>query len=566
MDVMSETHGAAAGLIDPTLSAHFRAEGWWRDRTYLDDFDDAVRAMPDKVAIASYRHDDPGHPSTVSYGQLARYVDRFAGALLDLGVQAGQIVSVQLPNDWLFAALTLACGRIGAVINPLVPIFRERELGFIVGRAESPVVIVPGTFRGYDHAAMLDRVLADLPAGTRGFAVGIDAPCGRVQPFEPHFLHRRWEDETPAERLRSQPIGPDDLAELQFTSGTTGEPKGVMHTPNTIFAGTRAFSETLALGPDDSILMPSTLAHQTGFLVGIVLPLATGMKVVYQDVWEAETFCRLADDEQITFSAGATPFLSDIVSACQRRGARLRTLRAYVCAGAPIPSPLVEATLLNAADVLVALWGMTENGGVTLTRPGDPVELVADSDGQPVGWMQIRIVDEDGRMVPVGGIGRLLTRGASQTIGYFKRPDLYQGQLSAAPAGEQDDRGLWFDTGDLARRRPDGGIRIAGRTKDLVIRGGENVPVVEVEALLFGHPKVREVAVIGYPDDRLGERACAVVLPEGEPPTLAELTALLDAAGMAKQFWPERIELVDAMPKTPSGKIQKFQLRERFNQ
>jgi len=554
---------AAEFEIDPVQAGRYRAAGWWRDRTYLDDFDDAVAANPDKVAIVSHRHDGADPLVTLSFRQLHRLVDRFAGALVGLGVQPGQIVSVQLPNDWTFAALALACGRIGAVINPLVPIFRERELQFILGRAESPVLVVPSSFRGYDHAAMADRVLASLPEGTRAFAVGLDTPTGRVEPFEPYFLHRRHEDEIDPAALRRNAVRPDDLAELQFTSGTTGEPKGVMHTPNTIHAGTRAFSETVGLTVDDSILMPSTLAHQTGFLVGIILPLARGMKVVYQDVWDAEVFCRLADDERVTFSAGATPFLNDIVAACQRRGSRLASLRSYVCAGAPIPSPLVEATLTHAADVLVALWGMTENGGVTLTRPGDPPELVADSDGLPVDWMEVRIVDEDGHEVAVDGVGRLLVRGASQTPGYFRRPDLYRAQLSAAP-GAAGDGPLWFDTGDLARRRPDGGIRIAGRTKDLVIRGGENIPVVEVEAVLFGHPKVREVAVIGVPDERLGERGCAVVVAEGEAPTLAELTEWLGAAGMAKQFWPERLELVDAMPKTPSGKVQKFHLREQF--
>ncbi|MGE0729376.1 MAG: AMP-binding protein [Acidimicrobiia bacterium] len=560
---MTATSIDALALIGAQQAAHYRRQGWWRDRTYLDDFDDAVRARPDKVAIVCHRADAPDHVETLSYRRLDRYVRRFAAALVELGVRPGQVVSVQLPNTWTFAALALACGRIGAIINPLVPIFRERELGFILGRTESPVVIVPGTFRGYDHAAMLDRVLADLPDGTRGFAVGAGAPTGRVQRFEEHFVARRWESEVDPARLWEHRIGPDDLAELQFTSGTTGEPKGVMHTPNTIAAGTRAFSETVGLTAEDSIIMPSTLAHQTGFLVGIILPLAMGMKVVYQDVWDAETFCRLVDDEAISFSAGATPFLTDIVAACQRRGRRLASMRSYLCAGAPIPSPLVQATLDDAADVLIALWGMTENGGVTLTRPGDPVELVADSDGIPVPWMQVRIVDDAGAEVPVDGVGRLLVRGASQTIGYFKRPDLYEAQLSPA-----DDGGApWFDTGDLARRRPDGGIRIAGRTKDLVIRGGENVPVVEVEAVLFGHPKVREVAVIGYPDDRLGERACAVVVadPDAGPVELGELTAWLDRAGMAKQFWPERLELVDAMPKTPSGKIQKFALRERFS-
>lgn len=539
----------------------FRREGWWRDATYLDDFAAVVAAHPDKVAIVGHRTDPEPSRTTLSYRQLDRYVNRFAGALLDLGVSPGQIVSLQLPNDWVFAALVLACGRIGAVANPLVPILRERELTFMLGRTESPVVIVPRLFRGFDYVAMLDRVLAGIGGTTRGFAVDLDTAVGRVEPFGPRFVDQRWEDGLDHGLLAARALGPDDLAELQFTSGTTGEPKGVMHSPNTIHAGIRAFAETARLSGADSILMPSTLAHQTGFLVGIILPLSLGMKVVYQDVWDAVVFCRLADDEAVTFSAGATPFLTDIVAACQRRGHRLASMRSYVCAGAPIPSPLVEATRSEALDELLAVWGMTENGAVTMTRPGDPTAVVADSDGQPVAWMEVRVVTAEGDEVAVGEVGRLLTRGASQTVGYFKRDDLYQAQLSPAADG----RGPWFDTGDLARRRADGGIRIAGRTKDLVIRGGENVPVVEVEAVLFGHPRVREVAVIGYPDERLGERACAVVIPEGEAPTLAELTAWLDEAGMAKQFWPERLEVVDAMPKTPSGKVQKFQLRQQFS-
>ncbi|MGF1596289.1 MAG: AMP-binding protein [Acidimicrobiales bacterium] len=546
--------------VSDDQASSFRARGWWRDTTYLDDFDRVAAATPDKVAVVTHRHDGAGPPSSLSYRQLARYVDRFAGALIDCGVERGQIVSVQLPNHWEFAALTLACARIGAVVNPLVSILRERELRYIFSLTRSPVVVTPAEFRGHDYASMLDTVLADLDGGARGFAVGATAPTGRVEAFGPHFLERRWEDDLDRATLTSRALGPDELAELQFTSGTTGEPKGVMHTSNTIHAGTLAFARTAGLTADDSVLMPSTLGHQTGFLVGIVLPLATGMKVVYQDVWDPEVFCRLADDEVITFSAGATPFLSDIVAECAWRGRPLTSMRSYVCAGAPIPSPLVEATRASGIDDLLAVWGMTENGAVTATRPGDPVSVVADSDGVPVEWMEVRVATDDGDDMAVGEVGRLLVRGASQTIGYFQRPELYNDQLTADPGGGAP----WFDTGDLARRRSDGGIRIAGRTKDLVIRGGENVPVVEIEALLFAHPQVREVAVIGYPDERLGERACAVVVAEGEPPSLDHLTAHLQAAGTAKQFWPERLEVVDEMPKTPSGKIQKYHLRQRF--
>jgi len=548
------------GTLDPLQAKVFREAGWWRDRTYLDDFDDAVAAHPDKVAVVTHQGESPAFDIVLGYRQLDRMVDRFAGALVDLGVERGQVVSIQLPNHWMFAALTFACARIGVVVNPLVPILRERELSFILSRTESPVVIVPSTFRGHDHAAMLDSVLAGVDHRARGFAVGRDSAVGSVAPFDPHFIEHPWELEHDRDGLAGRSIGPDEVAELQFTSGTTGEPKGVMHTPNTIYGGMRAFADSAGLGAADSILMPSTLAHQTGFLAGIILPLATGMKVVYQDIWDPEVFCRLSDEEEITFSAGATPFLSDIVTTCQRSGRKLKTMRRYVCAGAPIPPPLVEATRASGIEDLLAVWGMTENGAVTTTRPGDPIEVVADSDGVQVGWMEVRVVDAIDQDLPIGEVGRLLVRGASQTIGYFKRDDLYESQLVADPGGGA----AWFDTGDLARRRADGGIRIAGRTKDLIIRGGENVPVVEVEALLFGHPKVREVAVIGYPDERLGERACAVVVPNGEPPSLGDLTNSLRDAGMAKQFWPERLEVVDSMPKTPSGKIQKFHLRERF--
>ena len=554
-------------MFDPAAVARFRAEGWWRDRTYLDDFDDAVAAAPDKVAVVSHRQGRSGLPSVLSYGQFGRLVDRIAGGLVALGVEPGQVVAVQLPNDWTFAAVMLAAARVGAAVNPLVPIFRQRELRFMLAATKAPVCIVPDTFRGFDHGAMLEELAAELPDLEHPFVLGGPAewpeptPGSRVRSFERYFLDRRWEDEIDRAELRKRSVGPDDVAEIQFTSGTTGEPKGVVHTPNTIWAAARAFPEIVGLDSADNVLMASTLAHQTGFLIGVILPLSNGMKVVYQDVWDVDEFCRLVDDERVTFTAGATPFLMDAAAACQARGRRFETLRTFLCAGAPIPPHLVAA----AGDVigceLVAAWGMTENGAVTLTRPGDPPEVVADSDGTPVPWMETRVVDDDGKTVAVDGVGRLQVRGASQAAGYYRRPDVYRATLH-----EADDGGpAWFDTGDLARRRADGGIRIAGRSKDLVIRGGENVPVVEVESVLYRHPKVREVAVIGYPDDRLGERACAVIVAEGpDAPALAELTAWLGEHGMAKQFWPERLELVEEMPKTPSGKIQKFALRQQL--
>ena len=538
--------------VPPGADAYRRA-GCWRDRTIVDDFRDTAARHPDKVAAVTYRADRPV-PDTLSYGQFARYVDRVAGGLVELGVRPGDVVSMQLPNWWQFPALVLACGRIGAVTNPLAPILRRREVGFALERTRSKVCVVPGTFRGFAHGAMLAELAAALPALEHAFVLG-DPPPG-TEDFEDHFLRPRWEERHGPAELDALAPGADDLAQIQFTSGTTGEPKGVMHTHNTLYAGMRSIPDALALDADDVVLMASTMAHQTGYLYGALMPLSYGMKVVYQDVWDGSAMLDLVVDEGVTWTMGATPFVIDTLAAARERPRPVRTLRYFTTAGAPIPPHLVEATEeVLGVTRLVAVWGMTENGAVTITRPDDPRELVAASDGRPMPWMELKVVDDSGAEVACGEVGRLLVRGAAQFVGYFARDDLYR----ASVAGDG-----WFDTGDLARMDAGGGIRIAGRGKDLIIRGGENVPVPEVEAALYRHPSVREVAVVGVPDERLGERTCAVVVPSGTPPTREDFAVHLRELGMATQFWPERVMVVDELPKTPSGKVQKFVLRQRL--
>jgi cyclohexanecarboxylate-CoA ligase len=569
---MGSTDTSAHGSLSEVVRDRYHQAGWWRESTVLDDFLAVAAARPDAPAIVSYRV-DPNRtgpapaPHRLTYGELGELVDRCAVALLDLGVESGDVVSMQLPNSWEFVALALAAARVGAAVNPLVPILRHRELSFILGRTASRVCVMPHMFRGYPHGQLLSDVAKDLPQLEHAFVVGspdeTPLPAG-TESFEAHFLGRTAADPEQIATLDARRPKGDDVAEIQFTSGTTGEPKGVVHSWNTVWSAARVWPEVLGLGAGDVAFMASTLAHQTGFLYGVIVPMSMGMTVVFQDVWDPAEFIRICDRERVTYTVGATPFVLDAVAAQRDIGASLETLRYFGCGGAPIPPHLVAASQEVLGAELIAVWGMTENGIVTCTRPGDPVEVVSDSDGTPVPWMEIRVVSPDGVELSPGEVGHLQVRGASQTLGYFQRPDLYQDALRPA----DDDRGPWFDTGDLARRRPeDGGIRIAGRAKDLVIRGGENVPVVEVEAVLYNHPKVFEVAVIGVPDERLGERACAVVAPAdpADPPTLAELVAECERAGMARQFWPERIEICKEMPKTPSGKIQKFMLREQLS-
>jgi cyclohexanecarboxylate-CoA ligase len=531
--------------------ARLRAEktaGLWPNRILTDYLDDAVKATPDRVAITG-TNSATGERTTLTYAELARRVERIALGLAALGVQPGEVVSFQLPNWWQYPALYLACVRIGAVANPLMPIFRQRELRYMLNFAESRVVIVPASFRDFDYAAMLAEIRPDLASVRHTFVIdgkGEDS-------FERHFLERAWEKEADAAAVfRARRPDPNALTQLLYTSGTSGEPKAVMHVSNTLLVMAKQYIEWVRLSPRDTVFMASPLAHQTGFVYGMMIPVMLGTKLVLQDIWSAPDAARLIQAEGASFTMASTPFLSDLANnETVTRGA-VKTLRTFVCAGAPIPSVIVQKATERLGIEVLSCWGMTENGGVTIARPGDPAEKIFGTDGHAIGGMEVRVVDANGVPVPPGTVGRLQARGTFTFVGYLKKPELN--------AWDEDG---WFETGDLARMDQDGYIRIAGRSKDVIIRGGENIPVVEVENLLYRHPKVQDVAVVAMPDARLGERACAFVVPrQGERLTFEEMTAFLAKEGMAKSYWPERLELAEAMPRTPSGKIQKFKLRE----
>ncbi|MDO8768977.1 MAG: cyclohexanecarboxylate-CoA ligase [Burkholderiaceae bacterium] len=525
-----------------------RASGLWLDKTLLDFLDEVTPSRLDKVALTD-SNSETGQAAKLTYGQLLNLSKRIGLGLAALGVERGDVVSFQLPNWWQFVALHLACLRIGAVTNPLMPIFRHRELSFMLGLAESKVMIVSKAFRGFDHAGMMREVHAELPALEHVFAIGGEGEMS----FEKHFLEREWEREPGAEALlAARRMQANEVVQLLYTSGTTGEPKGALHTSNTLFADLCPFAERLGLNGDQVVFMPSPLAHQTGFAIGMMMPLMLGSKLVLQDVWDARVALGRIQDEGVHFMMAATPFLADVVDHPALPSHDISTLKVFACGGAPIPRVLVKrATELLKADI-VSVWGMTENLVVTATHPGDPMEKVFGTDGLPLPKMAIRVVDPSGAALAAGQEGELQSRGPSHFAGYHKRPEMYG----------FDGQG-WFKTGDLARIDEDGYVRITGRAKDIIIRGGENVPVVEVEQLLHRHPAILVAAVVGVPDERLGERAVAyVTLKPGANLTFDELKQFLEVERMAKQYWPEALTIVDDFPRTPSGKIQKFRLRE----
>lgn len=515
--------------------------GAWRNESLETCLDRWATARPGKTALV----DGQGR---LTYEALARAVERVAYGLRAHGVERGGVLSCQLPNWTEFMLLFLAASQLGAVVNPIPPTYRASELRFMLSLLESQVAIIPAAFRGFDYVGMLAALRPQLPRLEHVFVARGGVPEG-MTPFA-LLTDTAWEAR--AGRRPLPGTDPNAMHEVVFTSGTTGEPKGVMHTPNTTLSTIYSMIERLGFSERDVLLMASTLGHQTGYLYGYCLTLLLGATAVWMDIWDAEAATRLIETERVTFTMGATPFLRDLTytPSPHDRG----SLRLFVSAGAPIPRQLVRDARARLGCVISAGWGMTENGLVTCNGLQDREEKVFGTDGCPLPGMKLRVVDDDGRDVPAGTEGDLLVLGPAQFVGYFHRP---QFTVEAHTADG------WFKTGDRATLDGDGYLSITGRSKDVIIRGGENISVVEVENLLYSHPKIAGVAIVAMPDPRLGERACAVVIPqEGQTVSLGEVVGFLEGHLIARHKLPERLEIVSEFPMTPSGKIQKYRLRQ----
>lgn len=517
----------------------------WTNKTILDYLKQTVELTPDKIAIIDKK-------SRYTYKELGKLVDRVALGLLELGLKKGDVISFQLPNWNEFVILHFAATRIGAVSNPLIPIYRDREIGFMVKMAESKMIVVPDEFRGFDYPEMIKRLLPSWPSMEHVFVIGENVPQG-MKSFSA-LIDKPWEEFKDPSVLDQVELDPNEVTEIIFTSGTTGEPKGVMHTHNSVTLSSVLWIDHLSLTTDDVIFMASTFAHQTGFLYGVRLPVIYGGTAVYQDIWNPEEFLQLIEKEKITFTTAATPFLQDTIQVEGIDKYDLSSFRYFIAIGAPIPRTLVKQASEKLSCRILSGWGQTENGLVTLTLADDTEEKLTTTDGVPFAVMKLKVVDPKGVELPANSEGDLLCKGPALFVGYLKRLELTRSEFD----------GDWFITGDRATMDEDGYIRITGRNKDIIIRGGENIPVAYVENVLYEHPDISIVQIVAMPDARLQEKACAFISmkPGKTPLTLEGIKAYLAEKGLAKQYWPEHLEIVEDFPRTPSGKIQKYRLRE----
>jgi len=528
--------------LTDALIAENTASGIWRNLTLADQLDNVLAKNPDKVLFIEGGRN-------VTAAEMARQARALASALQRRGLVAGDVVSFELLNWPETVAIDLACAMLGLVCNPIIPIYRDAEVTYILRDAGTRAFFIPTTFRNFDYAEMVARHRAELPGLEH--VITVRGQADGAETFEDLLA-----EGNPDGFVRPE-VDPNAVKLIMYTSGTTGRPKGVLHSHNTIDTEIQAISKFLSLDDSDVILMPSPVSHITGYLYGIQMPFTLNAPAVFMETWNAAGAADLIDKHGVTFTIAATVFLQELTDFARRNERRLPSLRYFPSGGAPVPPEVIHnAHKAFARCVCSRVYGSTEAPTVTLgVNSREEEHLGATTEGYIVGH-EVKIVDPaTGEEVGTGVEGEILTRGPEMCLGYAADDH-------NAEAFEPDG---YFHTGDLAMMTGDGAMVITGRSKDLIIRGGENISPREVEDALHEHPAIHEAAVVAMPHERMGETGCAyVVLEDGATLNFEEMVAFLGGTGMAKQKYPERLEIIDEFPRTAAGKIRKNVLRDRI--
>ncbi|WP_105907426.1 medium-chain fatty-acid--CoA ligase [Escherichia coli] len=521
--------------------AAYRQQGLWGDASLADYWQQTARAMPDKIAVVD------NHGASYTYSALDHAASCLANWMLAKGIESGDRIAFQLPGWCEFTVIYLACLKIGAVSVPLLPSWREAELVWVLNKCQAKMFFAPTLFKQTRPVDLILPLQNQLPQLQQ--IVGVD----KLAPVTSSLsLSQIIADNTSLTTAIT--THGDELAAVLFTSGTEGLPKGVMLTHNNILASERAYCARLNLTWQDVFMMPAPLGHATGFLHGVTAPFLIGARSVLLDIFTPDACLALLEQQRCTCMLGATPFVYDLLNVLEKQPADLSALRFFLCGGTTIPKKVARECQQRGIKLL-SVYGSTESSPHAVVNLDDPLSRFMHTDGYAAAGVEIKVVDDARKTLPPGCEGEEASRGPNVFMGYFDEPELTARAL--------DEEG-WYYSGDLCRMDEAGYIKITGRKKDIIVRGGENISSREVEDILLQHPKIHDACVVAMSDERLGERSCAYVVLKAPHHSLSleEVVAFFSRKRVAKYKYPEHIVVIEKLPRTTSGKIQKFLLRK----
>lgn len=521
--------------------AAYRQQGLWGDASLADYWQQTARAMPDKIAVVD------NHGATYTYSALDHAASCLANWMLAKGIESGDRIAFQLPGWCEFTVIYLACLKIGAVSVPLLPSWREAELVWVLNKCQAKMFFAPTLFKQTRPVDLILPLQNQLPQLQQ--IVGVDKLAPATSSLS---LSQIIADNIPLTTAIT--THGDELAAVLFTSGTEGLPKGVMLTHNNILASERAYCARLNLTWLDVFMMPAPLGHATGFLHGVTAPFLIGARSVLLDIFTPDACLALLEQQRCTCMLGATPFVYDLLNLLEKQPADLSALRFFLCGGTTIPKK-VARECQQLGIKLLSVYGSTESSPHAVVNLDDPLSRFMHTDGYAAAGVEIKVVNDARKTLPPGCEGEEASRGPNVFMGDFDEPELTARAL--------DEEG-WYYSGDLCRMDEAGYIKITGRKKDIIVRGGENISSREVEDILLQHPKIHDACVVAMPDERLGERSCAYVVLKAPHHSLSleEVVAFFSRKRVAKYKYPEHIVVIEKLPRTASGKIQKFLLRK----
>ncbi|EPB8710436.1 TPA: medium-chain fatty-acid--CoA ligase [Escherichia coli] len=521
--------------------AAYRQQGLWGDASLADYWQQTARAMPDKIAVVD------NHGASYTYSALDHAASCLANWMLAKGIESGDRIAFQLPGWCEFTVIYLACLKIGAVSVPLLPSWREAELVWVLNKCQAKMFFAPTLFKQTRPVDLILPLQNQLPQLQQ--LVGVDKLAPATSALS---LSQIIADNTPLTTAIT--VHGDELAAVLFTSGTEGLPKGVMLTHNNILASERAYCARLNLTWQDVFMMPAPLGHATGFLHGVTAPFLIGARSVLLDIFTPDACLALLEQQRCTCMLGATPFVYDLLNLLEKQPADLSALRFFLCGGTTIPKKVARECQQRGIKLL-SVYGSTESSPHAVVNLDDPLSRFMHTDGYAAAGVEIKVVDDARKTLPPGCEGEEASRGPNVFMGYFDEPELTARAL--------DEEG-WYYSGDLCCMDEAGYIKITGRKKDIIVRGGENISSREVEDILLQHPKIHDACVVAMPDERLGERSFAYVVLKAPHHSLSleEVVAFFSRKRVAKYKYPEHIVVIEKLPRTASGKIQKFLLRK----